>query len=220
MSLIGCFLILDFQILRQYAVLANLVQRIFNRPDEKGTSRESSKTKASNDSSDSKAAKSEPHTKKNGLVVLSNDDPKEDKLNTLLNNTQHDEQTTTNGDIHVDITLRTQLGQAPVIMLLFSTSRNAVFNLETPGLEIASVSFEIGPNGSISIVDASGLWDEEIAPSSAETAAAENGMDEARRDEVVERQKKMARVLEISQDLGVFVEWVLRWLEQQKRRNG
>jgi hypothetical protein len=27
--------------------------------------------------------------------------------------------------------------------------------------------------------------------------------------------KKIARVLEVSQDLGILVEWVLRWLQQR-----
>jgi hypothetical protein len=169
-------------------------------------------------------------TKENKVIVLSNKDPNEQKLDFLLNGINKSNATATGSGKHiamspsislhehaahqeevkVDVTLRTQLGQSPVIMLLFTVEdpRLASSSAET-ALSKVSISLEIGPNGRISVVDMTGLLDNETA------ADSENG---AHNSESYKLQQKIARVLEISQDIGILVEWVARWVRQQKGR--
>jgi hypothetical protein len=169
-------------------------------------------------------------TKKNKVIVLSNKDPNEEKLDFLLNGTNKSIATATGPgkdiamppsislrdpvarqeEVKVDVTLRTQLGQSPVIMLLFTVEdpRLASSPAETV-LSKVSISLEIGLNGRISVMDMTGLLDDETA------ADSEKG---AQNSEAYKLQQKIAKVLEISQDIGVLVEWVARWVRQQKGR--
>lgn len=210
---------LSLQILRQYALVASFIQKIFSRPAKTDTSKKNTNVTESNGSLKVRGiSKSEPRTRKDDLVILSNDDPNEDRLNALLSGLNIHETLGAIDDVIVDITLRTQLGQAPVIMLLFTVNDDPP-DASTPdmgtfdGLNIITVSFEIGPNGRISIVDTMGLWDDDFTDNG-ENPDAETS--DARKHEVLETQKKMARVLEISQDIGIFVEWIVRWLRQRK----
>jgi hypothetical protein len=134
------------------------------------------------------------------------------KLNTLLGLSQADEVDA--DDLKVDVTLRT-IGQAPMIMLLFTVDRpsSAESKSEDVALTKASISFEIGINGRISVVEVTGLLGDE-----------NNILDDVNADgqttaeSTNELRSKLAYVLEISQDIGVLVEWVLRWVRQQKSR--
>lgn len=134
------------------------------------------------------------------------------KLNTLLGLSQADEVDA--DDLKVDVTLRT-IGQAPMIMLLFTVDRpsSAESKSEDVALTKASISFEIGINGRISVVEVTGLLGVE-----------NNTLDDANADgqktveSTNELRSKLAYVLETSQDIGVLVEWVLRWVRQQKSR--
>lgn len=202
--------------LRQYAFLANMIRNIFSPP---------SKSIDNNDvptdtpkSTTSQLKFSEPGKPKKNMIVLSNDNPNEKKLDRLLKGFG----TTENGlnekgkavgvdddanEVKVDVTLRTQLGQAPVIMLLFTVNDPAK---EETALNKASVSLEVGLNGRVSVVDMTGLLDE--------PGDAEEPMGEGQRSEVIALQNQIARVLEISQDIGTLVEWILRWAQQRKSR--
>ena len=154
--------------------------------------------------------------------MLSNDDPNEDLLNSLLDApANHDASdvfsdetlrspsarsgSLFNNDVKVDITLRTQIGQAPLIMLLFTTvdaeSRSST------GLDVKkiSVNFEIGLNGRITVTQLGGLAD-------GESASSEGSRDDQTTQEI---QNKLSRVLETSEDLGVLVEWVLGQLQKK-----
>lgn len=134
------------------------------------------------------------------------------KLNTLLGLSQADEVDA--DDLKADVTLRT-IGQAPMIMLLFTVDRpsSAESKSEDVALTKASISFEIGINGRISVVEVTGLLGDE-----------NNTLDDANADgqktaeSTNELRSKLAYVLETSQDIGVLVEWVLRWVRQQKSR--
>lgn len=157
------------------------------------------------------AAQSSTTNGKGDVTILSNQDPNEQKLDALMKGLNV-EGTSTNDDaddVKIDITLRTQLGQAPVIMLLFTINDASI---ENDYLNTFSISFEVGLNGHITIVDTSGLWEEPVSgddrPEGAETGD--------QKDEASEMPKKIARALEVSQDLGILVEWVLRWRRQQK----
>lgn len=148
---------------------------------------------------------------KKDVIVLSNKNPNEQKLDALMkgfglneSSSVLDKENIGSDDVKIDITLRTQLGQAPVIMLLF-TINDASQTLNHPSR--ASISFEVGLNGHITVVDTSGLWDE--PPEGQET--------DEQKNEVSELPRKIAGALEISQDLGTLVEWVLRWRRQRKK---
>ncbi|EAW10739.1 RNA polymerase II mediator complex middle subunit MED1 [Aspergillus clavatus NRRL 1] len=217
-----------FPILRQYAVLANLVHKIFKDEGLKKDSR--GNTERTSSQQDPRLP-----TKQNKTIVLSNKDPNEQKLELLLKGpnksavgatgigedtpmsspTPLDNDGARREEVKVDVTLRTQLGQAPVIMLLFTVEdpRLAI----SPGdsiLSKVSLSLEIGPNGRISVVDMTGLLETEIAANGKPDVQVADGQVK----EAHGLQSKIAKVLEISQDIGILVEWVSRWVRQQKGR--
>lgn len=163
----------------------------------------------------------------NGLINLSNDDPSESRLDSLLG--KNDEDDSEDGsvkredtagiskdDVKVDVTLRTQLGHAPALMLLLTIPgendpTSSEFTQPVPESRQISICFEVGLNGRISTVDLAGLLDEETTDDGdAEMQGADKTGSSAQ-----EMRKKISRVLEISQDLGILVEWVLRWLRER-----
>lgn len=159
---------------------------------------------------------------KSGLVILSNQNPNEQKLDALLGenedilNLKGGSEAISRDDVKIDITLRTQLGQAPVLMLLFTFNDGGPENdskLESDYSSRISISFEVGLNGHISVVDTSGLCDDQ--PSSDENKG-EGQENDGRQVKTSELQKKIARALEVSQDLGTLVEWVLQRRRQWK----
>ncbi len=146
------------------------------------------------------------------VTILSNENPNVKKLNALLGLSQADG--VGSDDLNVDVTLRT-IGQAPMVMLLFTVDRpsSAKSSPEDVALTKASISFEIGINGRVSVVDATGLLDDEN-----DTLDDANADGRTTSGSTNELRSKLAYVLETSQDIGVLVEWVLRWVRQQKSR--
>lgn len=153
--------------------------------------------------------------------MLSNDDPNEEKLSALLGDGFSTAFTTVASnaspfhsedyfdDVRVDVTLRTQIGQAPALMLLVTDSSNNVRNAEREPVQV-SICVEVGLNARISIVDVAELKGQNGSGGDTEM----QGTDAAG-PKLQDMHEKIARVLEISQDLGVLVEWVLRWLRQR-----
>ncbi|RAH72166.1 glutamine synthetase [Aspergillus aculeatinus CBS 121060] len=216
-------------ILRQYAFLANLIRGIFTTT----TKPDNDKLHAQEDLYKgffnlSNANRSQTITK-GDIIILSNDDPNEKRLNSLLGgfgqagtfgqagahtigkgkgamDGSSDDDSTTEDDVKVDVTLRTQLGQAPVIMLLFTVDNlqgKSTLDQEYSALSKVSVSLEVGLNGRVSVIDMTGLFDDENTSMDPMDTQASGGYD----NEVSELQKTIARVLEVSQDLGILVEW-------------
>ncbi|KAL4915225.1 mediator of RNA polymerase II transcription subunit 1-domain-containing protein [Aspergillus aurantiobrunneus] len=200
--------------LRQYAFLANMIRSTFPLPS-KGDDKVSPVQEVEKD-----------ETKSNGdVTILSNENPNEKKLNSLLGLDADGVDTKTEegqlegelaeDDVKVDVTLRTQLGQAPMVMLLFTANgpeSPPETSQEDASLEI-SLGFEIGLNGRVSVVDVTGLLDDE------NTSTDDTNLDtQAASESTRELQSKLAHVLETSQDIGILVEWVLRWLHQRKSR--
>lgn len=218
-------------------MLANLIRKTFNLPskDQANTTESSNATP--------KNARAPPvqapdlFAGHDGPIILNNDDPNEERLNLLLGLGSSDDSKTDSGvgistpssggkspnqlsvdDVKVDVTLRIQLGQAPALMLLITDQKNynesrsdTTQSIQTPR-QIA-ICFEVGLNGQISVVEIAGLVDGE-AGGDTEMQGMDN-LDSGLQDV----QKKIARVLEISQDLSILVEWVLRWM-QQRAGNG
>lgn len=185
-----------------------MIRKIF-RPPVEGKNKKDSAPRPK----DSTSAKRFPYlstagvTKgKDGVIILSNEDPNEARLNFLLEGVRAEAQAgdaTASDDVNVDVTLRVPLGQAPLVMLLLTT-KNALSATGESGLRSMSISFEVGLNGRISVVETAGLLDE----SSTESDKGESQNDQD--NEALELRKKMSRVLETSQDIGILVEWVLR----------
>src|SRR5699024_8493899 len=132
------------QILRQYASLANMIHRIFDRSPDTDDSKQDPSTESSQ-----QPMKPE---EKDAITILSNQNPNEQKLDALLKGFTLNERTSTSGsnlegisqdDVKVDITLRTQLGQAPVLMLLITTNDSNPAT-ENNQLSRISISFEVG----------------------------------------------------------------------------
>lgn len=213
---------------RQYALLASLIRKIFHS---------SAKGKA-DQPRPSKATPTKPQvpvsqdpifvTGKEGTITLTNDDPNEEMLNSLFGNgsssNQSDAASTVwsfnsasksqshifNDDVKVDVTLRTQLGQAPALILLITDPGKNADNLVLEPVQLA-ICVEVGLNGRISVADSSGLGiDNQEDGDDAEMQGTESPG-----TQLQEIHKKIARVLEISQDLGILVEWVLRWQRQR-----
>lgn len=161
-------------------------------------------------------------TGQEGLINLSNIDPNEEKLNSLLSggfsaaSLSHDDSGLSDGsnpnfdDVKVDVTLRTQLGQAPALMLLITDPARDAGQSAREAVQV-SLFCEIGLNGYIAVVDSAGLVKTE-AREGEDTEMQESEDPELKLQDM---HKKIARVLEISQDLGILVEWVLRWLRQR-----
>ncbi|KAL6232704.1 hypothetical protein BDW75DRAFT_15960 [Aspergillus navahoensis] len=199
--------------LRQYAFLANLIRGTFPPHDRMKSEQERPKPTTQPQDENYKTIRH------GDITILTNENPNEKKLNMLLGladdiKVEDKVQGSDSDELKVDVTLRTQLGQAPLIMLLFtvncaSSSGHGPEDLVSK----VSIAFEIGLNGRVSVVEITGLLDDENGSTdgaSPETEVAE--------DPTHELQGKLAHVLETSQDIGILVEWVLRWVRQRKSR--
>lgn len=156
-------------------------------------------------------------TGKEGIITLSNDDHNEDKLDYLLSGTfpaaPGDNSPCFTDDVKVDVTLSPQMERPPALMILITDPSGGS---KEPWREPVRVSicFHIGLNGRVSVEDSSGLGkDGNEEGSDAEM----QGTDEVG-SKLRDIHRKLARVLEISQDLGIVVEWVLRWVRQRDGR--
>jgi hypothetical protein len=159
-------------------------------------------------------------TTRNGdITILTNENPNEKKLNMLLGladdlKLEDEVQESGSDELKVDVTLRTQLGQAPLIMLLFTVNRtSSPIHGPEHSVSKVSIAFEIGLNARVSVVEVTGLLGDEN--SSTDNASPDT---QAAEDPTRELQAKLAYVLETSQDIGSLVEWVLRWVRQRKSR--
>lgn len=198
------------QVLRQYALLSSMIHRIFDRSSEA----DESKQEPAATGAEGSQQPTEPE-EKDGIIILSSQNPNEQKLDALLKGFTLNDRASdgvlegiSQDDVKVDITLRTQLGQAPVLMLLITTNDSSP-TTENNQFSRISISFEVGLNGRISVVDTSGLWD-------ADKADEQEIDDQSEKDGASELPRKISRALEVSQDLGILVEWVLRWRRQRK----
>ncbi|KAL4881702.1 mediator of RNA polymerase II transcription subunit 1-domain-containing protein [Aspergillus karnatakaensis] len=207
--------------LRQYAFLANIIRSTFPLPKPDSP--------ASSSQNQSRNLTGQPQEFQNGtmksngnITILSNENPNERKLDALLGLLSGADDVNEEGqsegsdvELKVDVTLRTQLGQAPVIMLLFPVNRPVSSQPNSADLHSkASINFEIGLNGRVSVVDVTGLLDDESNPTN--DASSGSKSTEKLLEQTLDLQSKLAQVLETSQDIGILVEWVLRWIRHQR----
>lgn len=201
-------------------MLANLIRRITGSPAKSTNDKREPSTRGS-------LAPSVPASQElsfagqSDIITLSNDDPNEEKLSALLgdgfsstfanvaSNASPFHSEDYLDDVRVDVTLRTQIGQAPALMLLITDSSNNAENTVREPVQV-SICFEVGLNGRISIADVA-----ELKGQSRDGGDTEMQGSDAAGPKLQDMHEKIARVLEISQDLGILVEWVLRWLRQR-----
>jgi hypothetical protein len=213
--------------------LAALIQRIFPA----STNDANIQGKSAFRNAGSKTNTHSPHSpdgKRHDVVtILTNVNPNQEILDSFLNDTRtywtsagHHKQVEVdellpsgdmngssvfedNDSIQVDITLRTQIGQAPLIMLLITfvdpTKESSSEKNQSASFAVrrVSVNFEVGLNGRITVTHATGLANEEAMETDEDRDAESPDVWNALRN-------KMGRVLEISEDLGVLVEWILQ----------
>jgi hypothetical protein len=149
------------------------------------------------------------------VSVISNISPTTSKLRSLLadETNQHDG-AHANGEpsgspssqdlspeTKIDISLRMPISSPPSILLLFNTREEA---------SIIAINVEIGLNGQINVSNVSGPWD------SIDHDSTDSGLTRDPRTESQELRDKLTKVLETCEDLGLLIEWVLRWMRQQK----
>lgn len=171
-----------------------MLQKVFPRKEIVGRSVHESK--GSSKTSDTLSIFGNSTVTSEQISMLSNGDPNEDLLNSLLREStdstgtislHNDSQIGDESDIRVDITLRTQVGQAPLIILSTTLPETR---------QKASVSFEIRVNGRVNVVQVSGL------------AGPESSNDQS----MAKLHKRLNRILEVSEDLSILVEYVVRQL--------
>lgn len=173
-------------------MLATLLKKVFPRKETAGRSVHDSK--GSSKTSDTLSISGNSTATSKQVSILSNGDANEDLLNSLLRESadstgtislHNDSQVADERDTRVDITLRTQVGQAPSIMLAITLPETR---------QKASVNFEIRLNGRVNVLQVSGL------------AGPQNDQSMAK------VHKKLNRAVEVSEDLGVLVEYVVSQL--------
>lgn len=216
------FFTYSVQTFRQYAMLSSLIRKVFKAPEKEGQPKSSAEPPAATPGpADQRLG--EPSA--NGIITLSNDEATDDKLNVILaggfpSDSDTDTLSLSSGvkslhlsDVKVDVTLRTQIGQAPALSLVISEPGQLPSDPEdsATGEINITMNVEIGLNGRVSVTESAGLG-EQKAEGSGDTAM--QGTDDSE-PKLQDIHKKIARVLEISQDLGILVEWVLRWQRQR-----
>lgn len=106
-------------------------------------------------------------------------------------------------DVSVDITLRTQFGQAPLVMLLITLPETNADDQEKgfeSKLHRVYISFEIKLNGYVNVTQVTGLGGVHLDKDQPKSEAT---------PEMLKLYKKLNRILEISEDLSVLVEYVV-----------
>ncbi|KAK2791055.1 hypothetical protein FQN51_002265 [Onygenales sp. PD_10] len=207
-------------ILRQYALLSSLLQRTFTAPGKDGGTIDKSQT--------SKDANTSPpkQTTKSGVTYISNISPTVSKLNSMLsegprigNGHRGGVSSPHSGlsppissleDRKIDISLRTPMSASPSIILLFNVPEEKPDGCTANNPKTITINVDIGPNGSITVSHVSGLPNPDTTDISAEM------LGDAPMAESKGFNQKLAKVLQTSEDLGLLVEWVLKWIRKQK----
>lgn len=134
---------------------------------------------------------------------LSNKDPAGPSLKAFLNSSSDagSEQADTDTPLKVDISLRTPISTPPSILLLFGSPHNQ--NPTDPGsasLTPITIRIDILPGGRLDVTEIKGIPDTDTSV------------------DLNQLRGKLAGVLETCEDLGLFTEWVLKWVRRQVKK--
>ncbi|KAJ5217126.1 hypothetical protein N7468_010134 [Penicillium chermesinum] len=213
---------------RQYAMLSSLIRRVFKAPAEERASEHGSSANPQVTSPGSVDQASDAPPDHTGIITLSNDESTDDKIAVLLaggfpsSDSDAETLSLSSGvkslhldDVKVDVTLRTQIGQAPALILVISEPGRTTSDTEEITTDEVNITIciEIGLNGRVTVTESAGLAAHTPGGGDTEMQGADDS-DPTLQDV----HRKIARVLEISQDLGILVEWVLR--SQRQRAGG
>lgn len=152
---------------------------------------------------------------KPGVIYTSNVSPNVSKLGSVLGSGPSDSAASLETDERrVDVSLRTPFSSAPSILLLFNvptTERNKNNKPETTTTgsvlsksKPVTITIEIGLGGRIKITSITGLW--------GTTSSSDDKIPTD--DEAKKVRSTLAKVLERSDDMGMLVEWVIRWVRR------
>ncbi|KAI5296355.1 hypothetical protein KEM55_005851, partial [Ascosphaera atra] len=199
-------------ILRQYALLSNLLERAYSTDDSRESSLESKQTQQQSPPNEPQLSgyisNINPLRSKVDSLMGINDEAYYNKIdpgrqealdrieNQRLYSLSHHEPKAEAK--RVDISLRTLISGPPSIMLLFNDDSDLA-----SGPRTVTINVTVAINGSIEIADVSGPWDHEF-PEDA-------GVSE-------ELKAKLTDVLKTCEDLSMVVEWVLKWYGERKTR--
>lgn len=171
--------------------MATLIQKLF--PPIKGGGKTNTIPRLSSETSKTLSLYQEKARTDGHITMLSNNDLDEELLDRLLGSADSDtglDGERANNDVSVDITLRTQVAQPPLIMLLITVPESRTTRSAGPESRNASVDLEIRLNGRVKVTQVSGLGENTDRAST-----------------------RLNRVLETSEDLGVLVEYVIGQLQ-------
>jgi hypothetical protein len=192
------------QILRQYALLLNILGRSFEQPAKTPTKKQ-------------KETSGEPWESASMPAFLSNEDPTAAKLDAILSDVSNlqlgqqlasgttaepsgvapQESSTPQPDVKIDVSLRSpMLPYGPSIMLIL----NAAQEISRP----ITMRIDVNRNGRLNVSELAGISFNEEGPADLEAKQKELS-------------KKLARTLESSQDLSLLAEWTLRWVRRQRQ---
>ncbi|EEH45384.2 uncharacterized protein PADG_01534 [Paracoccidioides brasiliensis Pb18] len=204
-------------ILRQYALLSSLLQKAFT-------------TTPTNDigapdkchSANPMNPPSTTHTGKSDVTLISNISPTVSRLDSMLHGDSiqgSDQHTGTASpfampsniptiinDKKIDISLRTPISSPPSLMLLFNAPNEGPNAIDNP--KTVTINVDIGPNGNITVSGVSGICNRDNNKKQPNTPASQGNL--------WKLSEKLAKVLQTSEDLGLLVEWALKWMRKQK----
>ncbi|OJD19662.1 hypothetical protein AJ78_00394 [Emergomyces pasteurianus Ep9510] len=200
-------------ILRQYALLSSLLQKAFAAPTNKTATVGPNK---------SQPPDSPTEAPKSDITVISNISPTVSKLNSMLSG-DFNERISSNSssaapssalssaaeERKIDISLRTPISASPSLLLLFnapSGQTNTNTSMDNP--KTLTINVDIGLNGNITVSRVSGMCPDNNY-GEGETSQHDNSREQ-------ELSQKLARVLQTSEDLGMLVEWALKWVRKQQ----
>ena len=131
---------------------------------------------------------------------LSNKDPVTSHLSTFLDSSPEPEPNQDRSDqpgkhLKVDISLRTPVSAPPSIILFFSSPDNSQSTTEKSNLSPITIRIDVLPGGRIEVPDITGIPIPET--------------------DLSQLRGKLAGVLATCEDLGMFTEWLLRWVRKQ-----
>ena len=114
----------------------------------------------------------------------------------------------------IDVSLRTPMSSAPSILLLFNVPHGQpTHNMQGTSsgraettLRTITVRININLDGRVNVAEVTGVWDDD------------DGTEQGNANRATEAERlcqRLSKVLETCEDVGMLVEWLLRWLRRK-----